>query len=51
MSREDLPTLSALGQEREEVDPATACPPEAPGMMDIDKEALLREALRKAGTK
>lgn len=48
VSRGDLPTLASLGQEREAVDPATACPPEDVGMIVIDKEALLREALRKA---
>jgi outer membrane protein, adhesin transport system len=51
VSRGDLPTLASLGQEQEPVDPATACPAESPGMIEIDKEALLREALRKASSK
>jgi adhesin transport system outer membrane protein len=51
VSRGDLPTVASLGQERVEVDPATACPPEAPAMVAIDKEALLAEALKKAGAR
>jgi adhesin transport system outer membrane protein len=51
VSRADLPTLASLGQEQEAPDPATACPPEAPGMIQIDKEALIAEALRKAREK
>lgn len=49
VSRSDLPTLASLGQDREAVDPATACPAEAPSMPQIDKDALLADALKKAG--
>jgi adhesin transport system outer membrane protein len=51
VSRADLPSPASLGQEQEAVDPATACPAEAPGMVQIDKEALLAEALKKAPAK
>ncbi|MDY0013010.1 MAG: TolC family outer membrane protein [Rhodocyclaceae bacterium] len=48
VSRGDLPSLASLGQAPEEVDAATACPAEAPGMIQIDKEAILAEALKNA---
>jgi adhesin transport system outer membrane protein len=47
--RADLPSAADVGQDRQGVDPATACPAEAPGMPQIDKEALFAEAMRKAG--
>lgn len=43
--RGDLPSLSELVEERDTVDPATACPAEAPAMPQIDKAALLAAAL------
>jgi adhesin transport system outer membrane protein len=46
--REDLPTVSDLGQDEDEykADPETMCPPEAPTMLKVDKEALLAEAMK-----
>ncbi len=43
--RGDLPSLSELVEERDTVDPATACPAEAPVMPQFDKAALLAAAL------
>ncbi|MBL8437176.1 MAG: TolC family outer membrane protein [Zoogloeaceae bacterium] len=47
--RGDLPALVDLGSEATVVDPATACPAEGPGMIQVDKEALLAEAMKKSG--
>ncbi len=49
IAREDLPTPADAGQDRNSIDPATVCPPEAPGMEKIDKEALLADTLREGG--
>lgn len=48
VSRGDLPTLADLGQDRVTPDPATACPAEGPVMVQVDKEAILAEALKSA---
>jgi outer membrane protein, adhesin transport system len=48
VSRSDLPSLADIGQDRTATDPATACPAEAPAMVQIDKEAILAEALKNA---
>lgn len=46
--REDLPTVSDLGQNEDEykADPETMCPPETPTMLKVDKDALLADAMR-----
>lgn len=46
--REDLPTVSDLGQDEDEykADPETMCPPETPTMLKVDKEALLADAMK-----
>jgi adhesin transport system outer membrane protein len=49
VAREDLPSIGELDAEREAVDPDSLCPPEAPGNLEVDKEAVLAEALRAAG--
>lgn len=50
VAREDLPSAAEVGQDRDGIDPATVCPPEAPGMVPIDKEALFSEAMKAAGS-
>ncbi len=49
VAREDLPAAADIGQDRAGIDPETICPPEAPTPLEIDKEALLAEAMRAAG--
>lgn len=50
VAREDLPTPADLGQDRSGIDPETVCPPDAPVPMNIDKAALLAEAMKAAGS-
>ena len=40
--REDLPSPSELGQDRETVDPADMCPADAPVQLEVDKSQLTR---------
>ena len=49
VAREDLPSPADVGQDRHGIDPQTVCPPEAPALADIDKDALLAEAIRASG--
>ena len=42
--RADLPTLAELGQDREGIDPATACPATGPLQVSFDKAALAAAA-------
>ncbi|MEN9314580.1 MAG: hypothetical protein RIS35_973 [Pseudomonadota bacterium] len=49
VTRESLPTPQELGQQRTGVDPAAICPPEAPAIAPIDKEAIFSAAMRAAG--
>ena len=44
LARADLPTLEALGQDRDGIDPATACPAAAPLQVTFDKAALAAAA-------
>jgi len=46
--REGLPTLDDIGQEEEDyqVDPEQMCPPQTPGMLQVDKDALVADAMR-----
>lgn len=48
VSRGDLPGTADLGLASVQVDVASACPAEAPGMLQIDKAAILAEALKNA---
>lgn len=50
VARENLPTLGELAGNETYLDPDAVCPPEAPGMIEIDKQALLAEALRTVGS-
>ncbi len=45
LRRVETPTVEAMGEDRFEVDPATACPPEAPAMQAVDKAAAVAHAL------
>ena len=45
LRRIETPTIEALGEDRYEVDPATACPPEAPMMVKVNKEDAVARAL------
>jgi adhesin transport system outer membrane protein len=47
--REDLPSPADAGQDRDTVDPADQCPVEAPIALEVDKDKLLRDALRERG--
>lgn len=49
VTREGLPTLEELGQDRVGMDPAQLCPPAAPEQPVIDKDALFSEAMRASG--
>ncbi|BAL26142.1 TolC family outer membrane protein [Azoarcus sp. KH32C] len=49
VAREDLPSPSELGQDRAGIDPETMCPPDAPRPLQIDKAAILSEALKASG--
>ncbi len=49
VAREQMPSAAQLGQDREAIDPASMCPPEAPLPLEIDKKALFEAALREAG--
>jgi len=41
LRRVDTPSIEALGEDRFDVDPATACPPEAPSLYTVDKAAAV----------
>ena len=45
LRRVEIPPIEALGEDRYEVDPATACPPEAPKMFKVNKEEAVERAL------
>ena len=45
LRRVEVPPIEALGEDRYEVDPATACPPEAPMMLKVNKEEAIERAL------
>lgn len=47
--REELPTVSELSQDEDYLDAASVCPPLAPDMLQVDKDALLQEALQSMG--
>jgi adhesin transport system outer membrane protein len=49
VSRADLPTPAEAGQDRAEIDPDTVCPPDAPAMQQIDKDALLTQVMKEMG--
>lgn len=49
VTREDLPVGDALGQDRSGIDPESVCPPDGPQPIEIDKAALLAEALKAVG--
>lgn len=49
VTRSDLPAVSQLADESDYVDAASLCPPEAPGMLVVDKEALFEEAMQTLG--
>lgn len=49
VAREGLPSLAEIGQDRNGIDPDTVCPPDAPQALQIDKAALLSEALKAVG--
>jgi outer membrane protein, adhesin transport system len=49
VAREDLPPASEVGQERTGIDPDSICPPNAPAMQEIDKDAIFAEAMRAMG--
>ena len=49
VAREDLPAPGDLGHDGAPIDPASVCPAEAPGVLQIDKEAVFAEAMRAAG--
>ena len=49
VAREDLPAPEEIGQDRSGIDPQMVCPPEAPAIVEIDKEALLSEAIMAVG--
>lgn len=49
VAREDLPAPADIGQDRSAIDPETVCPPDAPQPLEIDKAALLSEALKAGG--
>ncbi|MBR0567711.1 TolC family outer membrane protein [Azoarcus sp. L1K30] len=51
VAREDLPTASELGQDRNGVDVAEMCPADAPSPLQIDKAALLQQTLKEMGGK
>ncbi|CAM5462528.1 TolC family outer membrane protein [Thauera sp.] len=51
VAREGLPSAAELGQDRDGIDPAELCPPDAPSMLQVDKDALFAEALREAGAR
>jgi adhesin transport system outer membrane protein len=50
VAREDLPAAGDIGQDRSGIDPESVCPPDAPQPLEIDKAALLAEAMKAAGT-
>lgn len=45
LRRVETPSVETLGEDRFEVDPATACPPEAPGIYVVDKAAAVARVL------
>ena len=49
VAREDLPSAVDAGQDRDGIDPATLCPPDAPAALQIDKAALLAKTLEELG--
>ncbi|MDX9838897.1 MAG: channel protein TolC, partial [Azoarcus sp.] len=49
VAREDLPSAIDAGQDRDGIDPATMCPPDAPASLQIDKAALLAKTLKEMG--
>lgn len=49
ISRDTMPTLDEVGQDRVGVDPESACPAEAPAMTAFDKQIILDQALKAAG--
>ncbi|HHO81726.1 MAG TPA: channel protein TolC, partial [Halothiobacillus sp.] len=49
VTRHDLPSIGELDPQRGGIDPDSLCPPYAPGMIEIDKERVLEEALRASG--
>lgn len=44
LSHIETPSIAEMGEDRFEVDPATACPPEAPSMWVVDKAAAAARA-------
>ena len=49
ISRDTMPTLEEIGQDRVGIDPDSACPAAAPAMTAFDKQAILDEALKASG--
>ncbi len=49
VSRDDLPSAVDAGQDRDGIDPASLCPPDAPAPLQIDKAALLAKTLKEMG--
>lgn len=45
LRRVETSSIEALGEDRFEVDPATACPPEAPGIYAVDKAAAVARVM------
>lgn len=45
LRRVEVPPIEALGEDRYAVDPATACPPEAPMMVKVNKEEAVARAV------
>lgn len=49
VAREDLPSAADAGQDRSGIDPADLCPADAPSPLQIDKAALLADAVKEMG--
>ena len=49
VARHDLPSIGELDPQRDEIDPDSLCPPDAPSMIKINKNELFIEALRASG--
>ncbi len=47
--REELPMIAELSQDEDYLDPTSVCPPLAPEMLQVDKDALLQETLQSMG--
>lgn len=50
VAREDMPSAAELGQDRSGIDPQSVCPADGPQPLEIDKAALLSEALKAVGS-